>query len=137
MVEDSFGGREVLDKAVDAEFVEVMFASSVEEAKECCALLEDSHIPSKYEQDTAGGDKGVAILVAEEHFVEASELLASRVQHGAVEEEDEELVDDEDDDEIEAIDDDEDLVDDDDDDDDDDDLLDDDDDEDELDEEEV
>lgn len=132
MVEDSFGGREVLDKAVDAEFVEVMFASSVEEAKECCALLEDSHIPSKYEQDAAAGDKGVAILVAEEHFVEASELLASRVQHGAVEEEDEELVDDEDDDEIEAIDDDDDLVDDDDDDDDEDDLLDDDD-EDELD----
>ncbi len=130
MVDEGFGGREVLDKATGADFVEVMFASSLDEAKECCALLDDSHIPAKYEEEASAGEKGIAVLVPEEQFVEASEVLASRVQHGAAEEEEDELLkedaDDDavalaDEDDLEADDDDDDELDDDDADDDDDD----------------
>lgn len=102
MMEEGFGSRKVLDKVGGAEYVEVMFAKSLEEAKSCCTLLEEENIPARYEKSDETADGGIAILVPESHFVDATEILSSRTQEGVAEEDDEDL---DVDDELENIDD--------------------------------
>jgi len=105
MLDDGLGSREVLDKAVGADYVEAMYAKTLEEAKECCRLLEEGHIPARFEDD-ADLDRGVAILVPESRLVEASELLAARVQQDSVDVEDDEVYDEDDVEDVDADDDD-------------------------------
>lgn len=117
MMDDGFGARKVLDNAIGADFVEVMFAKSLDEAKTCCHLLEDVHIPSRFE-NAPDADRGIAVLVPEDRLVDASELLAARVQHDSVDESEGKAVADEEDvEDIDDVDDDDELDDDDEDDD--------------------
>ena len=95
------GSRKVLDKVGGADYVEVMFAKTLEEAKACCSLLEEENIPARYEKSADATDDGIAILVPEDHFVDATEILSSRTQEH-VDEDDEDLAVD---DELENIDD--------------------------------
>lgn len=90
MMEEEFGSRKVLDK-VGAEYVEVMFAKSLEEAKACCSLLEEENIAARYEKSDDSTDGGIAILVPESHFVDATEILSSRTQEEVADDEDEDL----------------------------------------------
>jgi hypothetical protein len=109
MLNDGFGARKVLDRALGADFVEVMFAKSLDEAKECCHLLEDVQIPSRFENGP-DADRGVAVLVPEDRLVDASELLATRVQHESVDESDmSDVLDEEDVDDVDDVDDDDDY----------------------------
>ena len=63
MVDEGSGSRKLLDKTgVSADYVEVMFAKTVDEAKECCALLTDTLIPSRFEESTASNDRGGVIF---------------------------------------------------------------------------
>lgn len=106
-----FGGNAV-QRTSEAEFVEVMFAKSSDEASRCCALLEDKGIPARVRFD--GGnvrDTGVPVLVPADCLDDAAELLAARVQDDdeedvddfgdtdADDDEDDEFDDDQDDDE--------------------------------------
>lgn len=71
------------DLAVDtdpASFVEVMFAKCSEEAKACCALLEEHTIPARMERRTASTALGVAVLVPDTQLIEASEVLILRAE---------------------------------------------------------
>jgi len=130
MMEEGFGSRKVLDKVVGAEYVEVMFAKSIEEAKACCTLLEEENIPARYEKSDESADGGIAILVPEANFVDATEILSSRTQEDVTEEDDEDLDVADELEDIDDVDEDEEFEEDDDDDDDADDEADDDDDED-------
>lgn len=121
MMEEGIGARKVLDTVAGGDFVEVMFAKSLEEAKACCAVLAEENIAARYEKSSDATDGGIAILVPESHFVDATEILSSRTQDQVVDDEvDEELEEQDELVDIEDVDEDEELDDDDDDDDDDD-----------------
>lgn len=109
-----------------ADFVEVMYAKSLDEADRLCALLQQKSIPATIEQDPVLPTQcGVAVLVPSEKLVQASQVL-TLMAHDDEDDEDFEFDDDEDED-LDDFDDDEDDYDDDDDiDDDDDDIPDDD-----------
>ena len=128
MMEEGFGSRKVLDTVGGADYVEVMFAKTLEEAKACCTLLSEENIPARYEKTSEASDGGIAILVPEVQFVDATEILSSRTQESVADEEDEELEADEELVDIEDVDEEEEEL------EDDDDELDDDDDEDDADE---
>jgi hypothetical protein len=97
-----------------------MFAKSLGEAKECCDLLEEVRIPARFENDPTA-DRGIPILVPEDRLVDASELLAARVQHDSVDEEEDDVdvYDEDDTEDVDDVDDDDDYEDDEDDEDDD------------------
>lgn len=60
-------------------YVEVMYAKSHEEATGCRDLLEGQAIPARVEESANMPDiSGVAVLVPDDRFIEASELLASQ-----------------------------------------------------------
>ena len=122
MVDEAHDSDNVLDQVDAANYVEVMFAKGLAEANLCCEYLEKQQIPARIESaGVVSRASGVAVLVPSDRFLEASELLAARLQ-GDIDEESAG------DDELDELDDDaEDELDDDDDDDDDDDLDDDDD----------
>ncbi len=74
-------GGNAVHRTAEAEFVEVMFAKSPDEACECCTLLEDRGISARVNFD--GGnvrDTGVPVLVPADRLDDAAELLAMRVQ---------------------------------------------------------
>ena len=116
MMEEGIGARKVLDTVGGADFVEVMFAKSLEEAKACCTLLEEENIPARYEQTSDATDGGIAVSVPEGRFVDATEILSSRTQENVADEEDEDLLAEDELDDIDDVDDDDELDDDDDDD---------------------
>jgi hypothetical protein len=122
MVDEAHDSDNLLDQADIASYVEVMFAKSLAEANLCCDYLGKQQIPARLESAAiVSRANGVAVLVPSDRFIEASELLASRLQG--------DIDDDSADEGLDELDDDADELDDDDDDDD----FDDDDDEDELD----
>jgi hypothetical protein len=90
MVDDGMGARKVMEGSASTGFVEVMFASTRDEASDCCHLLEDANIPARLE-DTLGRSRetGVAVLVPADRLVEATEFLVSRVGHEMGSDEDE------------------------------------------------
>jgi hypothetical protein len=81
MVDEGAGSRDASDGVEDAGLVEVMFAKSLSEAVGCRSLLQEQNIPARVEDDSAAGRRcGIAILVPSDRLIEASELLATRVQ---------------------------------------------------------
>ncbi len=113
MVDEGVGSGNILD-GVEVEpenFVEVMFAKSVAEAKDCCGYLAQQHIAARIEVDPDVSRRcGIAVSVPADRLVEASELLAARSQEGDEDEDDDDYdddYDDEDEDEYEDDDDDE------------------------------
>ena len=103
-------GGNTVHRTAEAEFVEVMFAKSSDEASQCRTLLEDRGISARVRFD--GGDvrdTGVPVLVPADCLDDAAELLAMRVQDDD-EENGEDLTDvdsdDDDDDEDDDLDDD-------------------------------
>src|SRR5262245_48704301 len=91
MMEEGIGARKVLDPVAGGDFVEVMFAKTLEEAKACCAVLAEENISARYEKSSDASDGGIAILVPESHFVDATEILSSRTQDVVDDEADEDL----------------------------------------------
>ncbi len=74
-------GGNTVQRTAEAEFVEVMFAKSSDEASQCRTLLEDRGISARVRFD--GGDvrdTGVPVLVPADCLDDAAELLAMRVQ---------------------------------------------------------
>ena len=74
-------GGNTVQRTAEAEFVEVMFAKSSDEASQCRTLLEDRGIAARVRFD--GGnvrDSGVPVLVPADCLDDAAELLAMRVQ---------------------------------------------------------
>ncbi len=74
-------GGNTVHRTAEAEFVEVMFAKSSDEASQCRTLLEDRGIAARVRFD--GGDvrdTGVPVLVPADCLDDAAELLAMRVQ---------------------------------------------------------
>lgn len=125
MMDETMGTANTVNYAEQTDFVEVMYARSLQEARECISFLLERDVPSRLETERGmQPDYGVAVLVPTDRLVEASELLAAMAQ---LEEEGEEAEEDELDDDVDDdLDDDDDDFDDDDDLDDDDDDLDDD-----------
>jgi len=105
------GASKIMHVQAEPGYVEVMFASSRNEASACCEFLRGIEIPARLE-DTREFDAGlgIAVLVPASRFVEASEQLACRVRHAVNEEEDvdDDHVDEDLDDEDDEFDDDED-----------------------------
>lgn len=86
MKEESMGSGNVLHWVDGTKYVEVMFAKSVSEARECIGFLEDQLIPARLENTRELAQNcGVAVLVPAERFVDASELLAAREEEGGAE----------------------------------------------------
>jgi len=120
MVEKGLDSENLLKQAEPTGFVEVMFAKSSAEADLCCDYLGQRDIPARLESSGASARNcGIAILVPSDRFIEASELLAARLQGDPEDEVDDDggdySDDDADDDDDEFDDDDDDLDDDDDD----------------------
>lgn len=106
MVDEGVGSGNILDGVgIEPEnFVEVMFAKSVAEAKDCCGFLAQQHIAARIEVDPDVSRRcGIAVSVPADRLVEASELLAARSQEDEDEEDDDydDDYDDEDEDEYE------------------------------------
>ena len=122
MVDEARDSDNVLDQVDAASYVEEMFAKGLAEANLCCEYLEKQQIPARLESaSVVTRASGVAVLVPADRFLEASELLAARLQ-GDIDEEsagDDELdeldddaeddLDDDDDDDDDDIDDDDDA----------------------------
>ncbi|HKQ49987.1 MAG TPA: hypothetical protein VJZ71_18070 [Phycisphaerae bacterium] len=131
MKDETMGSGNVLHWVDGTKYVEVMFAKSVSEARECIGFLEDQLIPARLENTRELAQNcGVAVLVPADRFVDASELLAAREEEEGTdsdvesddeledadddveeeeEDEDDEFDDDEDDDEDEEEDEEEDF----------------------------
>ncbi len=115
MMDEKMSTSNTLNCTSEKDFVEVMFAKSMPEARECVGYLLEQEIPARLE-NTGGAVPacGVAILVPNERLIEASELLAARadcvedVEEPESEEEFDDLDDDFDDEEDDDFDDDED-----------------------------
>lgn len=124
MKDETMGSGNVLHWVDGTKYVEVMFAKSVSEARECIGFLEDQLIPARLENTRELAQNcGVAVLVPADRFVDASELLAARDEEEGVDsdvESDEDLEDADDDADDEEEDDEDDEFDDDDDEDEDD-----------------
>lgn len=99
-----------------------MFARTMDEARECCSLLGGQDIAARIEGLAHSARKGgIAVLVPDDRFIEASEFLAINLQDVSDDEEemedddDMDVDDDDDDDDLDDMDDDDDYPDDDDD----------------------
>ena len=70
------------DSNVETAFVEVMFARSTREAATCCDFLKKHEIPARISDSAIDEvrDRGLAVLVPGHRFVDATEVLAFRVQ---------------------------------------------------------
>lgn len=78
---DGIGGGQALDEQGNTAFVEVLFARTPDEAADCRHLLEARGIPARVESGTQDGRHGdIAVLVAADRLVDASELLTSQDQ---------------------------------------------------------
>ena len=97
------------DSAFQEEFVPVVFARSIEEAEQCCQLLEDHGIEAIIGTESfgihdldaigSGGDDGLPVLVSEMCLDEASGVIANREDINGFDLDDEDNVEDEDGDE--------------------------------------
>lgn len=97
MMDKSMSIKECATPADLSDYVEVMFAKSASEAQDLVRFLQESQVPAQLENSLGlTADCGVAILVPSERFVEASEILATRV-HGKDDIDDEPLDDSNDD----------------------------------------
>lgn len=84
MMDETKGASRIMQFAEETDFVEVMFARSQTQASECLQLLLDRAIPARLEEtDGPVSRTGVAILVPNGRMIEASELLAARVDDDA------------------------------------------------------
>jgi hypothetical protein len=119
MKDENMSSGNVLHWVDGTKYVEVMFAKSVSEARECIGFLEDQLIPARLENTRELAQNcGVAVLVPADRFVDASELLAAREEEeGAdsdvegdddLEDADDDAEDEEEDDEDDEFDDDDD-----------------------------
>lgn len=87
MADPIAGSESAAQEGEAVEFVEVIFAKSIGEAKLHCGMLEAYSIPSRVEKVREEVcQRGVAVLIPADRLVEASEILA--VQTSADEEED-------------------------------------------------
>lgn len=79
MMDEGMNSGNVLHWVDGTKYVEVMFAKSVNEARDCIGFLEDRLIPARLENTRELSQTcGVAVLVPADRFVEASEVLAAR-----------------------------------------------------------
>jgi hypothetical protein len=113
MVEEGVGSQDTVGASQEIGFVEVMFAKTMDEAKECCSMLNTQDIDARIEGLAQVGRKsGIAVLVPDDRFIEASEFLAVNLQDVSdddVEEDDDtDDADDDDDDDLDDMDDDDD-----------------------------
>lgn len=114
MMDETMATANTLQSAGEVEFVEVMFARTMEEARDCVSFLLERDVPARIEsQPGMQPAYGVAVLVPGDRMIEASEMLAARADDEEEEEEEEDefeddLEDDFDDDEDDDFDDDED-----------------------------
>ena len=77
MADKGIGTKRVECNTETAAYVEVMYAKSHEEATDCRDLLEAQSIPARIEKSARMPSlSGVAVLVPNDRFIEASELLA-------------------------------------------------------------
>lgn len=114
MADQGMGSGNLTYEAEPTAFVEVMFAKSVQEAEDCCVLLEEREIPARFERASGfASSLGVPVLVPPSLLIEASEVLAFRAEDDDdggddFEEDGDEDADDDDDDEFDFDDDDDD-----------------------------
>src|SRR5262245_11396859 len=114
MFEEGVSSQDTVGTSQTESFVEVMFAKTLDEAKECCTLLNAQDIDARIEGLAVAGRKsGIAVLVPDNRFIEASEFLAVNLQDTDDEVEDEDdddmdVDDDDDDDDLDDMDDDDD-----------------------------
>ncbi len=76
MVDESMGSVSAAGESESAAFVEVMFARSLGEAAHCCELLRGQDILAQVENGASGKSCGIAVMVPNDRFIEASEFLA-------------------------------------------------------------
>ena len=88
MMDKSVGTDNIMDPSGHGAFVEVMFAKSIAEARQCCGILEEQQIPAQLEAGADVQSSGVAVLVPAERFVEASEVLAIRAHDDDISDDD-------------------------------------------------
>jgi hypothetical protein len=109
MFDEGVGSQDTIGASQTSGFVEVMFARTVDEAQECCVLLNAQDIDARIEGiQRPGRSGGIAVLVPDDRFIEASEFLAVNLQDVTDDEdevEDEEEMDDADDDDDDDLDD--------------------------------
>ena len=114
MFDEGVGSQDTVGASQTEGFVEVMFAKTLDEAKECCVLLNAQEIDARIEGlQRSAHSGGIAVLVPDDRFIEASEYLAVNLQDVSDDEdevEDEDEVDDmdDDDDDLDDVDDDDD-----------------------------
>jgi hypothetical protein len=114
MFEEGVSSQDTVGASQTESFVEVMFAKTMDEAKECCTMLNAQDIDARIEGLALAGSKGgIAVLVPDDRFIEASEFLAINLQDVGDDEEemedddDMDVDDDDDDDDLDDMDDDE------------------------------
>jgi hypothetical protein len=96
MADEGIGSGNIVHETEDDNFVEVMFAKSMDEAADCRRLLQERSIPARVEVDSEIAKRcGIAVLVPADRLLEASELLASKAQDDDYEFEEEEEEEDE------------------------------------------
>jgi hypothetical protein len=79
MKDETISSGNVLHWVDGTKYVEVMYAKSVSEARDCIEFLEDRLIPARLENTRELTQNcGVAVLVPADRFVEASEVLSAR-----------------------------------------------------------
>lgn len=80
MMDETMGPSNTMNCTGEKDFVEVMFARSMPEARDFVSYLLEQEIPARLE-NTGGAVPacGVAILVPSDRMIEAAELLAARV----------------------------------------------------------
>ena len=115
MLEEGVSSQDTVGAVQSGSFVEVMFARSMDEARECCSLLSAQDIQARIEGVASSSRKGgIAVLVPDDRFIEASEFLAVNLQdvgddeEEAEDDDDMDIDDDDDDDDLDDLDDDDD-----------------------------
>ncbi len=109
MVRMDTGSENNARPMMEADFVEVMYARTPDEASHLRSFLSEKAIPALVERNPDLPDQcGVAVLVPSEKLVEASQQLTWLMAHDDDDDEDVEFDDDDDDDDLDDFDDDDD-----------------------------
>lgn len=81
MVEQIIGFGNTLQEVDNTDFVEVVFARTLDEARDYCTLLEEHSISSRIEPGLHSASQcGVAVLIPHDRLIEASEILTIQAQ---------------------------------------------------------
>ncbi|QDV90307.1 hypothetical protein RAS2_13860 [Phycisphaerae bacterium RAS2] len=81
MVDESMGSVSAPGTTESGALVEVMYARTLGEATHCCDLLRGQEIQAQIEGGSSGKACGIAVMVPNDRFIEASEFLALNLEN--------------------------------------------------------